>query len=193
MNLLKFHFLLTLLDMNLLYSFHFKALVARTTNSLLFKTPKKNSRILFSLYSTADTDITSNNDNKKVKIQNNSRRKKPSNSTTSSSGDSKEDVPGPTQEEIRQVRINKMTALKSLGIEPFAYSYDSTHKSTGLLLKYDALANGEEDTSGDVVSIAGRIMIRRVFGKLAFYTIQDDVGEIQTYIEKGYVFCFGHF
>lgn len=35
------------------------------------------------------------------------------------------------------------------------------------------------------VSIAGRIMIRRVFGKLAFFTLQDETGLIQLYIEKG--------
>ena len=35
------------------------------------------------------------------------------------------------------------------------------------------------------MSVAGRIMARRVFGKLAFFTLQDDTGIIQLYIDKG--------
>jgi lysyl-tRNA synthetase class II len=35
------------------------------------------------------------------------------------------------------------------------------------------------------VAVAGRIMARRVFGKLAFFTLQDNTGVIQLYIDKG--------
>ena len=34
------------------------------------------------------------------------------------------------------------------------------------------------------MSIAGRVMAKRVFGKLAFYTLSDSVGTIQLYLEK---------
>lgn len=49
---------------------------------------------------------------------------------------------------------------------------------------YVNLKDGEEDASVNV-SIAGRIMARRVFGKLAFFSLQDDSGTIQIYAEKG--------
>jgi len=45
------------------------------------------------------------------------------------------------------------------------------------------LADGEEDESADV-AVAGRIMTRRVFGKLAFFTLQDESGTIQLQFDK---------
>ena len=90
-----------------------------------------------------------------------------------------------TNEEIRQVRINKLTTLQDThNINPFAYTFNWTHKANELQEKYIALPNGEEDST-EVVNIAGRIMIRRVFGKLAFFQLQDESGSIQIYIEKG--------
>ena len=168
-----------------MYSFRLKAWNSAT--KLFINSPLKNQGMITLLYST-DTSSTPASDNKKTNEikQNNSRRKKPAaNNTTSTSKSNDVEANAPTQEEIRQVRINKMNTLKTMGIEPFAYSFDSTHKTIELLSSYQHLSNGEEDSKGDKVSIAGRIMIRRVFGKLAFFSIQDDVGEMQTYIEKG--------
>jgi lysyl-tRNA synthetase, class II len=52
-----------------------------------------------------------------------------------------------------------------------------------LLTLFADLKDGEENDTE--VSVAGRIMVKRVFGKLAFFTLQDDCGTIQLYIEKG--------
>ncbi|PQM33089.1 hypothetical protein Pyn_04694 [Prunus yedoensis var. nudiflora] len=50
---------------------------------------------------------------------------------------------------------------------------------------YKHLADGEESKSEkDAVSVAGRIVARRAFGKLAFLTLRDDSGTIQLYCEK---------
>jgi hypothetical protein len=179
MNSIQILLLLSLFDMNFLYSLTFKTL--HTNSKLLLNIPLKSQRIVSILYST-DTSSSDSKKANEIKPNNNSRRKKPSNSTATSTI---AEANVPTQEEIRQVRINKLTALKAMGIEPFAYSFDVTHKTNELLLKYEHLSNGEEDSKGDMVSIAGRIMVRRVFGKLAFFTLQDDAGEIQGYIEKG--------
>jgi lysyl-tRNA synthetase class 2 len=47
---------------------------------------------------------------------------------------------------------------------------------------YRDLGNGEETNSeNDHVSIAGRIVARRAFGKLAFLTLRDDSGTIQVF------------
>ena len=85
---------------------------------------------------------------------------------------------------MREVRVGKMKTMLAAGINPFAYTYKTTHKTTELVAIAAHLANGEEDEKSDV-SVAGRIMLRRVFGKLAFFTLQDESGQIQLYLEKG--------
>lgn len=85
-------------------------------------------------------------------------------------------------EAIRATRLQKVEALKAVGMEPYAYSWEITHAIATLQTKFaDLEAGAEEDFE---VSIAGRIMARRVFGKLAFFTLQDETGTIQLYLEK---------
>ncbi|MBE9012221.1 lysine--tRNA ligase, partial [Pseudanabaenaceae cyanobacterium LEGE 13415] len=83
-------------------------------------------------------------------------------------------------DELRQTRIEKVDQLKQLGINPYAYRWESTHSAAELQKKFAELPNGEEDPTE--VSIAGRIMLRRFLGKLAFFTIQDETGTIQLYL-----------
>jgi lysyl-tRNA synthetase, class II len=85
-------------------------------------------------------------------------------------------------EDLRAARIEKVEQLKQLGQNPFAYQWRSTHTMAALQAKYADLANGTEQA--DDVAIAGRIMARRVFGKLAFFTVQDETDNIQLYLEK---------
>jgi lysyl-tRNA synthetase, class II len=85
-------------------------------------------------------------------------------------------------EDIRAARLQKVEDLKQLGQNPFAYRWQVTVHAADLQAKYADLAAGEEV---DVeVSLAGRILARRVFGKLAFFTLQDESGTIQLYLEK---------
>ena len=85
-------------------------------------------------------------------------------------------------EEIRATRIAKIGQIKELGLNPYAYKWEITHHAQELQEKYLDLANGEEVE--DTVAIAGRIIARRVFGKLAFFELQDETGKIQLYLEK---------
>jgi lysyl-tRNA synthetase class 2 len=85
-------------------------------------------------------------------------------------------------DELRQTRIEKVEQLKQLGINPYAYRWESTHSAAQLQEKFAELPSSEEDPIE--VAIAGRIMARRVFGKLAFFTLQDETGTIQLYLEK---------
>ena len=96
------------------------------------------------------------------------------------------DAEAPTQSaaDIRQARINKLEQMKAAGVNPFAYTFEATHKTAALQEAHAGLPNGEE-LSSTTVSVAGRIMVRRVFGKLAFFTLQDDTGSIQLYCDKG--------
>ncbi|KAF5448035.1 hypothetical protein F2P56_033540 [Juglans regia] len=86
---------------------------------------------------------------------------------------------------VRSIRITKVEELRSKGLEPYAYKWDRTHTANQLQDMYRHLGNGVESNSeSDHVSIAGRIVARRAFGKLAFLTLRDDSGTIQLYCEK---------
>ncbi|MBW4575993.1 MAG: lysine--tRNA ligase [Aphanothece sp. CMT-3BRIN-NPC111] len=87
-----------------------------------------------------------------------------------------------TLEEIRATRQSKVEQLKQLGLNPYAYRWESTHHAAELQEKYADLPSGEEVDLE--VAIAGRILTRRVFGKLAFFNLQDETGTIQLYLDK---------
>ncbi|CAI9108180.1 OLC1v1007729C1 [Oldenlandia corymbosa var. corymbosa] len=88
-------------------------------------------------------------------------------------------------EAIRAIRINKVQELRGKGLEPYAYQWDRTHTANQLQEIYKHLGNGEEsEPDSDQVSVAGRIVARRAFGKLVFLTLRDDSGTIQLYCEK---------
>jgi lysyl-tRNA synthetase, class II len=90
-----------------------------------------------------------------------------------------------SESEIRQARLDKIQNMRDAGMEPFAYNFMPTMTAAELASKYEnKLENGEEDEAADV-SVAGRIMIRRVFGKLAFFTLQDESGVMQLQFDKG--------
>ncbi|OVA01616.1 Lysine-tRNA ligase [Macleaya cordata] len=93
----------------------------------------------------------------------------------------------PTLTQIRMLAISakEVEELRSKGHEPYAYRWDRTHTANQLQEIYKHLGNGEESAGEvDLVSIAGRIVARRAFGKLAFFTLRDDSGTIQLYCEK---------
>jgi WHEP-TRS domain/OB-fold nucleic acid binding domain len=86
--------------------------------------------------------------------------------------------------ELRQTRWAKAEAMKQAGINPFAYSFVANKTAAQLASEYESkLENGQEDADVSV-SVAGRIMLRRVFGKLAFFTLQDQSGSIQLQFDK---------
>ncbi|KAL3028116.1 hypothetical protein AAZX31_03G095400 [Glycine max] len=103
------------------------------------------------------------------------RRSSESSSTTSTSD----------RDAIRAIRLKKVEELRSKGLDPYAYEWNKTHGANQLQDIYRDLGNGEEKNSeNDHVSVAGRIVARRAFGKLAFLTLRDDSGTIQLYCDK---------
>jgi lysyl-tRNA synthetase class 2 len=86
------------------------------------------------------------------------------------------------EEDIRATRLDKVEQLRQLGLNPYAYRWESTHHAAQLQAKYADLPSGEEVEVE--VAIAGRIIARRVFGKLAFFGLQDETGTIQLYLDK---------
>lgn len=73
--------------------------------------------------------------------------------------------------------------LRQASQEPYAYRFDRTHYTSELQQQYDHLEPGQEDESASV-AVAGRIVARRVMGKLAFLSVRDDKGQLQIYVDK---------
>lgn len=78
-------------------------------------------------------------------------------------------------------RHDKHEAVLAAGGYP--HKFERTHLSGDLHAKYGDLEPGTE--TEDEVTIAGRLMLRRSFGKLQFGTLQDVSGTIQLFVEKG--------
>lgn len=86
--------------------------------------------------------------------------------------------------ELLQVRRDKLDELRGLGIDPFGHKYERTATAGEILEKYDGLTKEELDEKQVKVSIAGRIMAKRVMGKASFAHIQDLSGKIQIYVRQ---------
>lgn len=106
---------------------------------------------------------------------------KPSTNTKPKSAVQEEESP----EFLKQARLEKVKAMRDAGVEPYEYTYNPNTTSDQLKQLYEGrLQNGEEDTSSDDVTVAGRILTKRLFGKLAFFTLQDETGKMQLQLEK---------
>lgn len=80
--------------------------------------------------------------------------------------------------ELLKVKRTKLSELKENGKDPFQImKYNVTHHSVDIIADFDGL-------DGKEVSIAGRIMSKRVMGKASFCNIQDVKGNIQLYVKK---------
>lgn len=81
--------------------------------------------------------------------------------------------------EQEQIRRNSMAALRAMGIEPYpAAEYVVTGYSD------EIKSNFADDAPSRQVSVAGRIMSRRIMGKASFIELQDSHGRIQVYISR---------
>lgn len=80
--------------------------------------------------------------------------------------------------EILQVRRDKLSAMRESGNDPFVKTkYDVDAHSL-------QIKNDFENFEGKTVSIAGRIMARRIMGKASFVTLRDGEGDIQLYVRR---------
>ncbi|MDD2978951.1 MAG: lysine--tRNA ligase [Hespellia sp.] len=84
----------------------------------------------------------------------------------------------PDVNQLRKVRREKLANLQAEGKNPFEImKYDQTHHAQEIKDNYDEL-------EGKNVSIAGRVMAKRVMGKASFCNIQDLSGNIQSYVAR---------
>ena len=80
--------------------------------------------------------------------------------------------------ELQKVRRNKLKDLQDAGKNPFEITkYDVTHHSMQIKDHY-------EELEGQEVTVAGRMMFKRVMGKASFCNIQDLQGKIQAYVAR---------
>ena len=80
--------------------------------------------------------------------------------------------------EVLQVRRDKLSELQKMGRDPFKISkYNVSHHSNEVVDNYDSL-------EGQKVSLAGRIMSKRIMGKASFMHLQDQNGRIQAYVKR---------
>ena len=84
----------------------------------------------------------------------------------------------PDLNQLRKVRREKLAELQQNGKDPFVITkYDQTHHS-------QEIKDNFEELEGKTVSIAGRMMSKRVMGKASFCNVQDLKGNIQSYVAR---------
>lgn len=80
--------------------------------------------------------------------------------------------------QLLKVRREKLANLQEAGKNPFEImKYDASHHSA-------EIKNNFEELDGKTITIAGRIMSKRVMGKASFCNIQDLQGNIQSYVAR---------
>ncbi|MFM7675250.1 MAG: lysine--tRNA ligase [Synechococcus sp.] len=84
--------------------------------------------------------------------------------------------------DLRETRLEKARALEALGQGPYALRFEPSHSTAELQEAHADLPKGQERDVA--VAVAGRVMTRRVMGKLAFFTLADQSGTIQLFLEK---------
>ena len=82
--------------------------------------------------------------------------------------------------EQEQLRRQSLKALRDLGINPYpAEKFDVSANAAQIAAEFDA-----EPQKFEAVTIAGRIMSRRIMGSASFFELQDHTGRIQVYIRR---------
>ncbi len=80
--------------------------------------------------------------------------------------------------DLLRVRREKLAELQAEGKDPFVITkYEQTHHTTEIKDNFDSM-------EGKTVSVAGRLMSKRVMGKASFCNLQDLVGNIQSYVAR---------
>ena len=93
-----------------------------------------------------------------------------------------------TLDRIRNERIDKSTALAEIGWHPYANDFRVSDSIGTLRANYDHLETGAElDPEAPHHRIVGRMVARRVMGKLSFFKVRDGTAEIQLMVRKDLV------
>jgi lysyl-tRNA synthetase class 2 len=83
-----------------------------------------------------------------------------------------------TLQDFRDERLRKLEELRALGVNPYPARTNRTHEISAIVTDFEKLENSE-------VTIVGRVMSIRKFGKLAFIVVRDMSGQVQLFIRAG--------
>jgi lysyl-tRNA synthetase class 2 len=81
-----------------------------------------------------------------------------------------------TLKELRDERLRKLEELKQLGIDPYPADASRTHATADVV-------NGFDQLEGQTVTVVGRLVATRKFGKLAFLVLRDMSGQVQLFLK----------
>ena len=98
-------------------------------------------------------------------------------------GDGPREDPREGDDPLRAVRLQKLEALRELGVDPYPVGFARSDNAAALDTRYAALPAGEE--TGDTVRVAGRIRALRNSGM--FIDLHDASGKIQVFSHKDYL------
>jgi lysyl-tRNA synthetase class 2 len=86
---------------------------------------------------------------------------------------------------VREARLEKIAELRRRGVEPYAYSYDVTHRTAAARQRFEAAeqAGDAGRLSKEPVRVAGRLTSLRAHGKSVFADLTDRDGRIQLYFK----------
>jgi lysyl-tRNA synthetase class 2 len=92
-------------------------------------------------------------------------------------------LPPASENQIITERRNKLTAIRKAGVA-FPNDFNRTHLAGNLHSDYEHMSHDELEAAHIQVSVAGRMMLKRVMGKASFATLQDMSGRIQLFISN---------
>ena len=87
--------------------------------------------------------------------------------------------------ELEQVRIAKKDELKSLGVNPYPQFLKRGMSIAQFREKFAFIKDLAEKKADEIVTLSGRLKLKRVAGKSTFANIEDDSGNIQVYYSLG--------
>jgi lysyl-tRNA synthetase class 2 len=85
-----------------------------------------------------------------------------------------------TLKDLRDERLRKLEELKKLGVNPYPATAERTQMVGDITAKFDEL-------QGQTVSVVGRIVALRKFGKIAFIVLRDQSGQVQLFMTEAKV------
>jgi lysyl-tRNA synthetase class 2 len=95
-------------------------------------------------------------------------------------GEPEPPVPGWPGESAQ--RLEKLAALRSLGVNPYPTRFERTHRLGEIVAAHGEKSLEELEALGVVVRIAGRVMTKRGHGKASFATLSDGLSSLQIYV-----------
>ena len=91
-------------------------------------------------------------------------------------------VPGWPEESAH--RLQKLEALRALGVEPYPTRYERSHSLAQVAVTWAGRSAEELEAEGARVRIAGRVLLKRPMGKASFATLGDGESRLQIYVRR---------